>query len=120
MANYRDYKSEAIIVAKQLGYGRKVIDQIKEAKSDIQVGNILTTARREKFDGFSATKGSVMTPINFAKKMRSIINDNIDREGHYDCECGHLAMDNLMCDLLRDLGYGDGIDIFEDSGRWYA
>ena len=37
-----------------------------------------------------------------------------------DKEDRHRVMDRLMCDLLRKLGYGDGIDVFEKTSKWYA
>lgn len=53
-----------------------------------------------------------MTPEEFATKMR-------------EAECGdkedtHIAMDGIMCTLLRSLGYGEGIDIFNSTPKWYA
>jgi len=38
----------------------------------------------------------------------------------YDREGAHYEADNLMCGLLRRLGYGDGIDVFEEMDKWYA
>jgi hypothetical protein len=37
-----------------------------------------------------------------------------------DEEDVHIAMDGIMCNLLRDLGYGEGIDIFDSTPKWYA
>lgn len=37
-----------------------------------------------------------------------------------DIEAAHGRADEVMCDLLRELGYGDGVDIFERMDRWYA
>ncbi len=37
-----------------------------------------------------------------------------------DAENGHIEMDDLMCTLLRSLGYGDGVNIFENFNKWYA
>jgi len=31
----------------------------------------------------------------------------------------HSDMDEIMCRLLRELGYGKGVDIFEKAERWY-
>ena len=39
---------------------------------------------------------------------------------YYDEEDAHMEMDDLMLDLLRSLGYGDGVDIFENTNKWYA
>ena len=32
----------------------------------------------------------------------------------------HIEADDLMCAQLRRLGYGDGIDVFEEMDKWYA
>lgn len=56
-----------------------------------------------------------MTPEEFAAEMEGIYERFDD-----DPEFGHWHMDNCMCDLLRELGYGDGIDIFNKQSKWYA
>lgn len=56
------------------------------------------------------------TPQEFAQAMAEL-RDRYDRE-HLD-EC-HLAMDDLMCELLRELDYEEGIDIFETTEKWYG
>ena len=57
-------------------------------------------------------KQDIMTPGEFKKKM--------DYIGDFDPEGCHVKADILMCDLLRSLGYKDGIEIFENHMRWYA
>lgn len=37
-----------------------------------------------------------------------------------DPEVSHARMDDLMCETLRSLGYGSGVNVFEDSYKWYA
>lgn len=54
-----------------------------------------------------------MTPEEFKNRMLEI-SDN------YDEEMAHIYADGLMCDLLRELGYGEGVDVFEDMPKWYA
>ena len=44
-----------------------------------------------------------ITPEVFAERMRGALDEG--------AEDGHRIMDNLMCELLRELGYGEGIDI---------
>lgn len=44
----RVYQVEAIKIAKDLRYGDKVIQKIKEAKTEWEVQQILTSARKEK------------------------------------------------------------------------
>jgi hypothetical protein len=53
------------------------------------------------------------TPETFEEKMRKIFSDT-------DTERAHGEADDLMCDLLRALGYGGGIDIFEKEEKWYS
>ena len=49
----------------------------------------------------------------FATEMRRISENK-------NTEMAHILADELMCDLLRELGYGDGVDIFEKMYKWYA
>ena len=60
-----------------------------------------------------------MTPEEFKKEMADAVEYFIN-ERRWDQESLHRCMDRLMCDLLRELGYGEGIDIFEDAPKWYA
>ena len=46
--------------------------------------------------------------------------DNIRRMHSDDKELCHRLMDNLMCEKLRDLGFDEGVEIFEKTGKWYA
>jgi hypothetical protein len=56
-----------------------------------------------------------MTPEEFAKRMQAIY----DRP-HGDEEIKHAAADDLLCQVLRELGYDAGVDIFENDPRGYA
>lgn len=55
----------------------------------------------------------VMGPEEFERRMREIA-DSEDREG------GHIDADRLMASVLRELGYGEGVRIFEEMSKWYA
>lgn len=56
-----------------------------------------------------------MTPHEFWESMYEIkINPDLYEETR------HIMMDDIMCSLLRELGYGEGVDVFEDTGKWYA
>ena len=56
-----------------------------------------------------------MTPEEFKKRMKKICKDD-----DYTLEECHIFADDLMCKLLRSLGYGDGVEIFEATPKWYS
>lgn len=64
------------------------------------------------------------SPNIFARKMGEIA-DMLDK-GEDACgriidqEDAHMMADKLMCEYLRELGYGTGVDIFEKIPKWYA
>lgn len=55
-----------------------------------------------------------MSVEDFAKEMEAIAALDSDPEK------AHVRADDLMCRVLRGLGYGEGIDIFNDIEKWYA
>ena len=67
---------------------------------------------------------TIETPKTFAKKMADIANileHGEDFAGRFiDQEDTRIMADKLMCELLRELGYGEGVDIFEKIPKWYA
>lgn len=56
---------------------------------------------------------TALTPEEFEKIMKtySELSSKADR---------HELADKLVCDLLRALGYEDGVEIFEKMEKWYA
>ena len=54
-----------------------------------------------------------MTPIQFETKMQEICNGD-------DIECDHEDADALLCQVLGSLGYGAGVDIFDNAAKWYG
>lgn len=55
------------------------------------------------------------TPLEFANAMRVIsINASIDRED------AHARGDDLMCKVLEQLGYEEGVKVFRDMEKWYS
>jgi hypothetical protein len=61
-----------------------------------------------------AERGAVMSPEEFKDKMQAIFDL---RE---DAETQHINMDDLLCETLIELGYGEGIKIFNNARKWYA
>jgi hypothetical protein len=56
-----------------------------------------------------------MTPEEAAAKMREIFSGT-----DYNIGAAHLEADELLCQILRELGYGEAVQIFEDADKWYA
>jgi len=56
-----------------------------------------------------------MSPEEFTEKMLAI------NETHgCDIEESHCMADDLMCDLLKELGYDGGVFVFDTMDKWYA
>lgn len=56
------------------------------------------------------------TPEEFKKRMLDIFPES----GGYDSEAAHVDADDLMCEVLEELGYGDGLKPFKTANIWYA
>ena len=60
-------------------------------------------------------KLDLMTPEKFKLEMNELAtSSSLDKEDR------HILMDALLCEVLRSIGYDDGIDIFEATSKWYA
>lgn len=46
--------------------------------------------------------------------------DRMEELSHLDTESRHIEMDACMCDLLTELGYGEGVEIFNSVALWYS
>jgi hypothetical protein len=57
----------------------------------------------------------VMTPDEFKQKMQDAFSIS-----NGDMETQHRFADDLLCDVLKDLGYGDGIEVYESIDKWYT
>lgn len=56
-----------------------------------------------------------MNPEEFA-----LMADKIAKDCQGDPEMSHSNLDDLMAKVLRELGYGKGVDIIESTIRWCA
>ena len=62
-----------------------------------------------------------MTPEEFADEMRRITDEEQHKNDPYwDTEQIHIEMDSLVCKVLENLGYGEGVEIFRNEPKWYA
>lgn len=60
-----------------------------------------------------------ITPQAFALKMRRITCKRVFGADHIDIMVSHREGDKLLCEVLRSLGYGQGVDLFEAMEKWY-
>lgn len=58
---------------------------------------------------------NIMTPEEFKNKMQEIYD-----KSYGGGEEGHMMADVLLCEVLMQLGYKEGIDIFNSMEVWYA
>lgn len=56
-----------------------------------------------------------MSPEEFRTAMEGLVTLHGG-----DAEAFHDRADFLLCEVLRSLGYADGVDLFDDQERWYA
>ena len=57
---------------------------------------------------------TMISPKEFADKMKRIAEKKTNEE-----MC-HIEMDDYMCDVLRQLGFEEGVAIFMDTPKWYS
>ncbi len=58
-----------------------------------------------------------MTPEEFARRMKTLDDDS---DKNWDEERSHIKADALMCEVLRHLGYSEGVAVFELMRRYYS
>ena len=56
----------------------------------------------------------MITPEEFAKRMQELKDRNPDYE-----EDAHKEMDALMCMVLKELGYREGVKIWLSTSKWF-
>jgi hypothetical protein len=49
----------------------------------------------------------------YLQKMKDVAKN-------HDAEVAHCDADDLLCELLKDLGYEEIIEAFESVDKWYA
>lgn len=61
-----------------------------------------------------------MTPEEFKEKMNDVIKSGLDPIFGFDAEIAHVCADNLMRELLIQLGYEEGVQIFDNMPKYYS
>ena len=57
----------------------------------------------------------MITPAEFERRMAKIAEWN-----KHDEESSHGDADDLMCEVLDQLGYSAGVAIFKNMSLWYS
>ena len=52
---------------------------------------------------------------DYLKEMRKLVEISQD-----DPEEAHYLADEILCELLCELGYDEIVDIFDNINKWYA
>lgn len=60
----------------------------------------------------------IIYPAEFERKMQEYLD--AEDADHYDFEQAHINADHLICEVLKQLGYEKGVEIFHKLGKWYA
>lgn len=62
---------------------------------------------------------NIISPEEFARKMEEIANTK-DNDGYEDFEVNHIMADDLMMKTLSNLGYSEGVQIFNNMKKRYS
>lgn len=57
----------------------------------------------------------MITPEEFKTKMEEFARESENGE-----EMAHIHADELMCEVLKQNGYEDGAELFENMPKWYS
>jgi hypothetical protein len=57
----------------------------------------------------------ITPPKQFAKEMQEI-----EKQYGHDTEVAHSCADDLAMRVLKELGYGTGVKIFDNMKKWYG
>lgn len=63
----------------------------------------------------SVIKSSAITPNEFLSQLKEI-----DKQCNNNEETFHIQADDLICELLKSLGYGEGAEYFGNHAKWYS
>ena len=80
-------------------------------KKDSSPSGLHPSKRMESQAAMSETPRP-LSPQEFDARMKACESGDIERQ--------HAEADDLMCELLENLGYQDGIARFRAMYRWYA
>lgn len=54
------------------------------------------------------------------KRLESKYIDRLEEAENDDCELYHMKADQVLCDLLNELGFGALVERYDSKSKWYA
>jgi hypothetical protein len=71
--------------------------------------------RSEREEGIKVQSSKTLQELldEYKEKMRQAI-DNTNEES------GHIACDEILCELLCELGFDEIVEIYETQDKWYS
>ena len=55
------------------------------------------------------------------ERYLTLVNDRIRQNAHeHDTEMLHRDLDEILCNLLTELGYHDVVSAYNSTDKWYA
>ena len=93
---------------------------IRDAKRGIGLSKSYTDVNEMFDDILNVT----ITPKEFKTHMQKISKNVMEMDDQNEnmpqmIEEAHIQADRLMCELLTDLGYGEGIELFKRMEKYY-
>ncbi|MBQ7315689.1 MAG: hypothetical protein IJW90_01115 [Clostridia bacterium] len=96
---------------KKTGEYSPITEEAKEACKDWNTRKDMD--RFEEIKGMPCPMPDQLLLGKYVREMEeAICNDNK--------EAGHICCDEVMCDLLRELGYGAIVEVYDKQEKWYS
>lgn len=105
---YAKYPQSTLVMRKQY------VDEKDATIADLQktnatiANNAVTMSR--KLDILDADKN----------RLESKYLDRLEEAEKDDCELYHMKADQVLCDLLNELGFGALVERYDSKSKWYA
>ena len=99
----------------------ETIQAIRDAKQGVGLSKSYTDVNEMFDDILNVT----ITPKEFKTHMQKISKNVMELDDQNPdmpsmIEKAHVQADELMCQILTDLGYGEGIDLFKKMEKYYV
>ncbi len=116
---YLDKQSKNPELKKEQKYS-ETIQAIRDTKQGIGLSNPYTDVNEMFDDILNVT----ITPEEFRKRMNELSKNVMELDDQNPdmpsmIEAAHIKADELMCEILIELGYEEGIDIFKRMEKYY-